>query len=196
MIFSDTPIVLVKNIILVERFMWPSLILTTCVHVRASAISIFHFGKCQSSARHLRSSHYEYMHGFSWKIDRNQLLLRFNRFFHARIPYFFTKRLEQLYSYFFFISHGPLALLALNTKKQQNRCDMKARTQFCKCQDLIGDNVQIMKNRKPRVKLGSPCARDAIFHPDKHPDWSLSLLISACFPVSRNLASCAFAKPT
>lgn len=52
-----------------------------------------------------------------------------------------------------------------------------------------------MKNRKPREKLGGPCARDAIFQPDKHPDWSLSLLISACFPVAKSRLSCAFAKP-
>lgn len=46
-----------------------------------------------------------------------------------------------------------------------------------------------MKNWKPREKLGGSCARDAIFHPDKHPDWSLSLLISASSSPCREISS-------
>lgn len=43
-----------------------------------------------------------------------------------------------------------------------------------------------MKNRKPREKLGGLCARDAIFQPDKHPDWSLVVANKRLFPVAKS----------
>lgn len=44
----------------------------TCpyIYTSASAISIFHSGKCQSSVRYLRSSHYEYTREPSWKTNQ------------------------------------------------------------------------------------------------------------------------------
>lgn len=106
------------------------------------------------------------------------------RVFHTRIPV----PLQNAWHGYIFISplsHSSLVPFALSTQKRYS-CGAveKAQIQFYKCQDLIGDNAKIMKNWKPREKLGGSCTRDAIFHPDKHPDWSLSLLISASLPLS------------
>jgi len=76
-------------------------------------------------------------------------------------------------------------LLALEIKKWQSRCDIESADPILQVPRF---NWRQRGNyeKQETAGEGSPCARDAIFHPDKHPDWSLSLLISACFPVAKS----------
>lgn len=65
----------------------------------------------------------------------------------------------------------------------------RAQIQFCQRQDLIGDNTEIMKNRRPRERSSS---LSAIFQSDKHPDQSL--VISGYFLVAKSRSSLSLAR--